>query len=61
MKLLSHTLRMISPPEYAKGLEAGEVMRKKEGLELLFQAWYGVALNEERTGEGGIVQNDAKD
>ncbi len=52
VKLLSHTVRMISPHEYARGLEVGEIMRNKEGLELLFQAWCEVALNEELTGEG---------
>jgi hypothetical protein len=61
VKLLSHTLRMISPHEYARRLEAGEVMRKKEGLEPLFQAWCGVALNEGMTGEGGMVHKDVKD
>ncbi len=61
VKLLSHTLRMISPHEYARGLEAGEMMRKKEGLERLFQAWCGVALNKGMTGEGGMVHKDAKD
>ncbi len=61
MKLLSHTLRMISSHEYARGLEAGEIMRKKEGLELLFQAWCGVALNEGMSREGGMVHKDAKD
>ncbi len=40
MKLLSHTLKMILPHEYAKGVEAGEMMRKEVDLELLF--WYGV-------------------
>ncbi len=59
VKLLSHTLRMTWPHEYARGLEAGEMMRKEEGLELLFQEWCGVALNEEKTGEWGMVHNDA--
>jgi hypothetical protein len=61
VKLLSHTLRMISPHEYARGLQAGEIMRRMEGLERLFQAWCQVALNEGMTGEGGIVHKDAKD
>jgi hypothetical protein len=42
-------------------LEAEEMMRSKEGLELLFQAWCRVALNEGITGEGGIVHKDVKD
>jgi hypothetical protein len=61
VKLLSDTLRMISPHEYARGLEAGEMMRKEEGFEPHFQAWCWVALNEGMTGEGGLVHKYAKD
>jgi hypothetical protein len=61
VKLLSHTLIMISPHEYARGLEAGEMMRKEEGLEQLFRAWCGVTLDEEMSREGGMVHKDAKD
>jgi hypothetical protein len=61
VKLWSYTWRMILPHEYARGLEAGEKMRKEEGLVLLFQEWYGVALNEGMTGEGSMVYKDAKD
>ncbi len=50
VKLLSQTLQMISPHEYARGLEAGEKMRKEVGLEPLFQAWCGVALYNGMTG-----------
>jgi hypothetical protein len=38
VKLLSHILKIVSPYEYARGLEAGEKMRNEVGLELLFQA-----------------------
>ncbi len=60
MKLLSHTLRKILSHQYARELEAGEMMRKQEGLESLFKAWCGVALNGGMTGEGGIVHGAAK-
>ncbi len=36
VKLLSHTMRMISPPKYARGLEAGETMSNKVWSEPLF-------------------------
>jgi hypothetical protein len=52
---------MIAPHEYARGLQAGEMMRKNEELELFFQACCGVALNEGMTGEGRMVHKDAKD
>jgi hypothetical protein len=38
VKWLSHTLRTISPHEYARGLEESEMMRIEGGLEPLFQA-----------------------
>ncbi len=60
-KLLSHTLRMIFPHEYDKWIEVSEMMKKKEGLEGLFKAWCGVALNEGMTREGGKVHKDAQD
>ncbi len=61
VRLLSNTLRMISPHKYARGVKAGEQMEKEEGLEPSFQAWCGVALNEGMMGEGGMVHKDAKD
>ncbi len=36
-------------------------MKKEEGLELLFLAWCGVALNEGMSGEQGMVYKDAQD
>ncbi len=60
VKMLSHTLRMVSPHEYASGLDAGKMRRKVEKLEPLFQAWCGVALNEGMTGEGGMVHKYVK-
>jgi hypothetical protein len=59
VKLLSHTTRMVLAHEYARVLKAGEIL-KNEGLERLFQAWCGVALNEGMTGEGEMVHKDAK-
>ncbi len=61
LKQLSRTLRMISPHEYARGPEVSEIMKNKEEIELLFQAWCGVALNEGIIGEGGMVHKDATD
>jgi hypothetical protein len=52
---------MLLPHEYARGLEAGEILRKEVGLEQLFKAWCGVALNEGMIGEGGMVYKDVKD
>ncbi len=48
------------PHEYAQWQKAGETIRKVVDLEAQFQAWYGVALNEEITGEGGRVHKDVK-
>ncbi len=61
VKVLSHTLRRIMPHEYARGLEAGVMMRKEEGMELLFQAWYGVSLNEGMPRKRGMVHKDTID
>ncbi len=61
VKLLSHTLRMTLSHEYARGLEAGEMMKNEKGLKPLFQAWCRVALNKEMNGEGGMVHKDVKD
>jgi hypothetical protein len=38
VKLISRTLRIILPHEYTRGLEARDMMKKEEGLELGFQA-----------------------
>jgi hypothetical protein len=61
VKLLSHSLRMSLPCEYARGLKAGIMMRRKKGWEMLFQAWCVVAHNERMTGERGVAHKDAKD
>ncbi len=61
VKLLSYTLKVTSPLDYARRLVAGEMIRMKEELKQLFRAWLGGALNKVMTEKWGIVNKDVRD
>jgi hypothetical protein len=51
-------MRMFSHHEHAQRLKADEIIRKKEELEPLFQAWSEVALTDKMVGEKGVMDKD---
>ena len=53
---LSNGLRMINPQSYARIVGAAPHLRR-QGLEPLCGAWYGVAINQAATGSTGVHQD----